>query len=161
MLDLLVWLKLETLVKLQEFKMEIKIAESLKNTIDNSEKRVMVKPVGDGLPNTEEILWSFVCVDCPNTSIVHSGNAQENVFLSYGNTNPTMTMTISLPEEGVYKIKVVQNIITKNIRSGENHAISSNGELMTSDTEFTVYEDNIFLSKQFQLEYNNDDIVWT
>lgn len=87
--------------------MKIKIQESLENTALNPIKKVNAKFIstGDEIP-----LWSFKLLS-GNQQIFHSGNAEEGVFLNYGNPlSPTIEIT--LPTQGNYEIQLVAKVTT-------------------------------------------------
>jgi len=92
------------------------------------------------------ISWTIKATTPSERPLIHSGNAEEGVFLIY-NSPYTPILEITLPGEGSYTISVIAMIITKELVSAPSTKLDANGVIEISEIEqeipsFTYVESN-------------------
>ena len=129
--------------------MEIKVKESLENRLNNPQKQVFLKLVGD-TTDYSRLVWGFDIVSGA-TGVTHSSDSGVNVFLNYDTTEPVMEL--NLPSAGTYVVKFIVNISFPedgNITSLEYHA---NGHVETIESVGTVMKSYFYTSNELTLNY--------
>jgi hypothetical protein len=141
--------------------MNIQIRENKNNNIINVDKVVEVNITDVGEYDNLETSLGFETISSPEGAgdILHSNDAEGDRYLGYGDTT-TPELTITLPTEGVYSIKIVaRNIVTSNGDVSTSH-MSANGDIITSTTIGPVPVITYIKSNVIDLEYNTSDNDW-
>lgn len=87
------------------------------------------------------VVWSFKCIDKLNTSLFHSTNAEEEVFLNYANEYEPL-LQITVPEAGQYNVVVIARIERKQLKDIEITRLDENNNLstVTESQEVTLFD---------------------
>lgn len=138
--------------------MNIQIREDVDNKLSNSKKKINVKIPTDKQDLMEGITFSFWAMEYASGEIFHSGTANQNTFLNYGNT-VEFDMELTLPAEGSYDIKIVAQELT--ISRIPKTVVSIDAEGLTTE-EIVDYDEVSYPesnSSLIQLTYSTEN-VW-